>query len=139
MIVKIRDLMTESVVAAQPHQSVDHVRKMLKKNKVHAVPVVASDQTVVGIVSTADLASDLKPGTPIKHVMTDRVFTIPAYNNVNKAARLMRSHRLHHVVVTHEKKLAGMISSFDLLRLVEEHRYVAKPGPSQDRGQNNGS
>ena len=31
MTIKISELMTESVIAAQPHQSVEHVRNMLEK------------------------------------------------------------------------------------------------------------
>jgi hypothetical protein len=33
-------------------------------------------------------------------------------------------------VVTHEKKVVGILSSFDLLKLVEEHRWVPKNPPS---------
>ena len=41
----------------------------------------------------------------------------------------MRNHRIHHVVVTHEKKVVGILSAFDLLKLVEDHRFVMKSAP----------
>ncbi len=52
------------------------------------------------------------------------------------AARIMRNHGIHRVVVTHEHKVVGMLSAFDLLKLVEDHRYVAKnpPTPSKRKG-----
>ncbi|MCP4319597.1 MAG: hypothetical protein GY789_27340 [Hyphomicrobiales bacterium] len=34
----------------------------------------------------------------------------------------MRKNKIHHVVVTHQKQVVGLISSFDLLKLVEGHR-----------------
>jgi hypothetical protein len=37
------------------------------------------------------------------------------------------------VVVTHEKKVVGVLSSFDLLKLVEGHRFVAKNPPTESR------
>ena len=51
---------------------------------------------------------------------------MPQYNDASIAARIMRKNKIHHVVVTHEKKVVGLISSFDLLKLVEGHRFVMK-------------
>jgi CBS domain-containing protein len=65
--------------------------------------------------------------------MSEDVTVVPAYNNVDVAARIMRKHKIHHVVVTHEKKVVGIISSFDLLRLIEGHRFVAKDAPKPSR------
>ncbi len=136
MSVKVDELMTKSVVTAQPHHSVEHVRKMLEKNSIGAVPVVDSDGQPVGIISATDLAHDLKPGAPISHVMTEKVYTVPLYDDTSIAARIMRNHRIHRVVVTHEQKVVGMLSAFDLLKLVEEHRFVPKnaPTPSKRKG-----
>lgn len=134
MNVTVQDLMAEQVITAQPHHTVGHVRKLFQNNGIHAVPVVHSDGPLAGIVTTADLAEDLKEGTPVTKVMTERVYTIPAYNGVHLAARLMRNHGCHHVVVTHEQKVAGILSSMDLLSLVEQHRFVMKPGPPQKKG-----
>ena len=130
MNVKIADVMAKRVVTAQPHHTVEHVRNLLQRNRIHAVPVVGPDDEPLGIVSSADLANDLKNGTPVRHVMTESVRTVPAYNDASVAARIMRKHKIHHVVVTHEKQIVGMISSFDLLKLVEGHRFVVKGAPS---------
>lgn len=132
MNVKIADLMTRNVIQARPHQSVAHVRGLMERNHLHAVPVVDTEGQPVGIVSSFDLMAP-KDGTPVSHVMTERVYTIPQYNDVHHAARLMRNQQIHHVVVTHEKSVVGIISSFDLLRLVDEHRFVMKPGPTSRR------
>lgn len=133
MNAKIADLMAKRVVCAQPHHSVEHVRGMMDKNKIHAVPIVGPDNELLGLVSTADLMADLKPATPINTIMTEQVLAVPAYNDVSAAARVMRKHKIHHAVVTHEKKVVGMISSFDLLKLVEGHRFVMKPGPDKKK------
>ncbi|MDJ0779452.1 MAG: CBS domain-containing protein [Gammaproteobacteria bacterium] len=136
MNVKVEELMTRSVVTAQPHHSVEHVRQMLENNSISAVPVVDGDGHPIGIVSNTDLVADLKPHTPINHVMTEKVYTVPQYDDTSIAARIMRNHGIHRVVVTHEHKVVGMLSAFDLLKLVESHRYVAKnpPTPSKRKG-----
>ena len=136
MSIKVEELMTRSVITAQPHQSVEHVRSMLEKNSISAVPVVDSDGHPIGIVSSTDLVRELKPGSPISQVMTEKVYTVPQYDDTSIAARVMRNHKIHRVVVTHEKQVVGMLSAFDLLELVESHRYVAKkaPTPSKHKG-----
>jgi CBS domain-containing protein len=136
MSIKVEELMTKSVITAQPHQSVEHVRNMLENNSISAVPVVDSDGHPVGIVSSTDLVRELKPGSPISQIMTESVYTVPQYDDTSIAARVMRNHKIHRVVVTHEKQVVGMLSAFDLLELVESHRYVAKnaPTPSKRKG-----
>jgi len=133
MSVKISDVMTKRVVTAQPHHTVDHVRGILKRNRISALPITGPEHQPLGIVTTVDLASNLKGNTPIQHVMTEDVRTVPQYNDASTAARIMRKHKIHHVVVTHEKQVVGMISSFDLLKLVEGHRFVPKPGPKETK------
>ncbi len=130
MNVKIADLMKEQVVTAQPHHTLDHVRKMMSRNKVHVIPVVGSDEELHGIVSSSDLLDDVKGGSLVSQVMTKKVYNVPQYEDVHIAARVMRNHHVHHVVVTHEQKVVGILSAFDLLRLVEDHRFVMKGAPT---------
>jgi len=133
MNVKIADLMAKRVITAQPHHSVDHIRGLLDRNRIHAVPIVGPDGEPSGIVTTADLVPKLKGETPVKRIMSDRVYCLPAYNDVSTAARLMRKHKIHHVIVTHEKKVVGILSSLDLLKLLEDRRFVVKNAPSHQK------
>ena len=126
MTVKIADLMSKRVISAQPHHTVEHVRAMMHKNRILAVPIVGSDGEPVGIVTSSDLMNGHNDQSPINKVMTEQVYKLPAYNNVDVAARVMRKHKIHHVVVTHEQEVVGIISSFDLLELVENRRFEAK-------------
>lgn len=133
MNVRIADIMSSTVVTVQPHHSLAHVRKLMQRNDVHALPVTSTDGEVQGIVSSHDLIDSYKEHTPVSQIMVREVYTIPQYNDVHQAARLMRNHHIHHVVVTHEKKVVGILSSFDLLSLVEEHRFVMKGAPQNPR------
>lgn len=42
----------------------------------------------------------------------------------------MRNHEIHRVVVTHEHRVVGVLSAFDLLELVEDHRFVTSNAPT---------
>jgi predicted transcriptional regulator len=130
MNTRVAELMSKSVVTAEPHHSIEHVRQLLDRNGISSVPVVDSDGQPVGIVSVTELAHELKAGSPISIIMTKKVYVVPKYEDTSIAARIMRNHKIHHVVVTHEKEVVGVLSAFDLLKLVEDHRYVAKNPPT---------
>ena len=123
---KIRDLMTANVVTAKRHHTVAQVKASLRKRKIGSLPVVDVDDHPIGIVSSLDLLDEVSKDSPVSRVMTKPVYTIPQYSDVHIAARMMRNHKVHHLIVTHEKEVVGVISSFDLLRLVEKHRFVEK-------------
>lgn len=130
MNIKVKDLMSGRVVLARPHDTVEHLRGVIKRNRIHAIPVVDADGAPAGMVSSADLAGDLKGGTPVSGVMTEKVYVVAQYEDVAIAARMMRNHRIHHLVVTHEKQVVGILSSLDLLKLVEDHRFAMKGAPT---------
>ncbi len=137
MNAKVADLMVSQVMTTTPHQTFGHVKKVLREHKASCMPVVNSDGEPVGIVSASDLLQDHPDGMPVSEFMTEKVFTIPQYNDVSAAARVMRNHKIHHVVVTHEKKVVGIISSYDLLKLVEDHRFVMKNAPTSSKKKTN--
>ncbi len=60
MTVKIADLMAKRVIAAELHHTVEHVRRLMERNRIHAVPVVGPNGAPFGIITTADLARRVK-------------------------------------------------------------------------------
>ena len=129
MNVKIADLMITPVMTTTPHQSMGHVKKVMRDNKAGCMPVVNPDHEPLGVITTNDLMGNFPDGARVSDHMTEKLYTVPQYNDVSIAARVMRNHKIHHVIVTHEKKVVGIISSYDLLKLVEDHRFVMKNPP----------
>ena len=134
--IKVDELMVPQVVTTQPHVTVGHVKGMMRNANVRVIPVLGPDGEPTGIVSASDLLDHLSDQTPVSHVMTEKVYTIPQYEEISVAARMMRNHRIHHLVVTHEQRVVGILSTFDLIQLVEGKRFVMKnPGtPSARKG-----
>lgn len=133
MNARVKDIMTNRVLAVTPHQTVGHVRDLMARRRIQALPVTGPEGEVVGIVTTADLLRARKDTSPVGRLMTRDVVTIPDYASVSKAARTMRNRHIHHLVVTLDGRLIGMLSTYDLLKLVEEHHFVAKNAPSPPR------
>lgn len=133
MNIRIADIMTKRVVVAQPHHTIGHVRQVMERNRIGALPIVGPDNEALGIVTSSDLLRRHKDESPCSRIMSDGVRAVPAYNEVSVAARIMRKHKIHHVVVTKEKKVVGMISSFDLLKLVDGNRFQLRQAPTPTR------
>ena len=133
MNVKIQDLMSSQVMTTTRHRSLGHVRELMSKHSIHAMPVVDTDGEPLGMVTSSDLLDGKGDGSKVSSVMTRDVVTVPAYSEPRLAARIMRNKHIHRLVVTHEKKVVGILSSFDLLRLVEDHSFRAKQAPKTRR------
>ena len=74
MSVKVQALMASQVVAAQPHQTVSHVRKMLGRNGIHAVPVVDSDPVTWARVIEVNLTGTFHLSRAVVPVMQQHGF-----------------------------------------------------------------
>ena len=126
MNIKVKDLMVGSVITTMPHKTVGHAQSIMSKNNIKSIPIVDGDNNVKGILTSTDILNGASETTPVSHVMIKDVYTVPAYSDVHIAARVMRNHKINHLVVTDEKKIVGVLSAHDLLRLVEDHRCVMK-------------
>jgi CBS domain-containing protein len=131
MNVKVNELMVSPVMTLSPHQTVGHAKNLMLDKQIHSLPVTGSDGQLVGIISMSDLLDGAADGTPVSKVMSTHVYTVPQYADPSVAARVMRNHKIHHVVVTHEQQIVGTLSSFDLLKLVEDHRFAMKQAPQK--------
>lgn len=122
-LLHVRQIMSKAVVTVSPSDSVAHVRRMLRQNNVSAVPVVVRGNVLVGLVTDKDLVHKLpdEERLTVSKIMQRRVHTLSGDAQVRILAMIMRAHRIHHVVVVNNRHVKGIVSSFDLLKLV--------PGP----------
>lgn len=125
--------MVPTVIVGKEDNTVGEVRELMEEKGIHALPIVSSEGQVVGMVTSSDVLGDEPPDMPVCEIMSTKVYTVPRYDGVHIAARVMRNHKLHHVVVTDEKRVVGIVSSFDLLKLVEDHRFTMKHPPNESK------
>jgi len=122
----VDDLMTKSAITITRHETLGAAQQRMTKHKIHSLPVVDGEGELIGVLTTTDLVSRPSPETLVGQIMSRDLHTIPRYSGLAAAARTMRKHKIHHLVVTHEKKVVGVLSSFDLLKLIEQRRFVIR-------------
>ncbi|MGY1616205.1 HPP family protein [Geodermatophilus sp. SYSU D00691] len=128
-----RDVMTREVVMVGPDTSAKYAAEVMAERGFAALPVVDEDDLLVGIVAEADVLRDRMPSDPRLHarrdadeaappsllvrgVMTPRVRTVDAGDDLADIARLFVDDRLRSVPVLEHGRLVGIVSRRDLLR-----------------------
>jgi CBS domain-containing protein len=130
--VTVAELMRSPVMTITKHQTIGHARDLMAEHRVSALPVVGPADEPLGMLTASDLVDGHghPDGAPVSAAMSPDPYTVPPGEGPHVAARIMRNHHLHHVLVVDQQRVVGMLSSFDLLKLVEDHRYQAKQPPT---------
>ncbi len=131
---QVRDVMTREVVTVGPDTSAKDVAAVMAERGFAAVPVVDTDDRLVGIVAEVDVLRDRLPQDPRLHlrraegtggppppvsvgeVMTEAVRTVEPGSDLADVARLFVDHRLRSAPVLDGDRLVGIVSRRDLLR-----------------------
>jgi CBS domain-containing protein len=116
--VLIRDVMTESVVTAEPERTVREVAELMRERNVGSV-VLVEDARPVGFVTDRDLAlSVIADGRDLSDHVADHasspVITADPGMGVEEGADLMVRHGVRRLVVVDGDRLTGIVTLDDL-------------------------
>lgn len=117
---KVRDIMTTSVVPVHPQESVEVAARKLAHYNIGALPVCERDGQICGMVTDRDLvirclAANRSPATTtVGQIMTGRVISVRGDMEVSAAAHLMGRQQVRRLPVTENGRLCGMLSLGDL-------------------------
>ena len=117
---KLKDIMTNSVVRIHPEESVAAAARILARYNIGALPVCGSDGKICGVVTDRDLvtrciASARSPEhTQVREIMTGRIVTASPEMEIGVAAHLMGRQQIRRLPVVEDGKLCGMVSLGDL-------------------------
>jgi len=117
---KVSEIMMSGVTTIGAGESARQAQHLMQKHGVHALPVVGEGGKLLGIVTSTDLIKEHYPESLVARFMTTDVQTVQPDTLIESAAQLMRENEIHHLVVLEEGKVVGMLSTFDLLRLMEK-------------------
>jgi CBS domain-containing protein len=120
---------TSEVFAVAPEDSVFAAIKLMAEKGIGAALVMQGAQ-LVGIVSERDYARKVilhgksSGNTPVREVMTAKVFVVGQHASVEHCMQMMTSHRIRHLPVVDGDNVIGVISIGDLVKAVIEDQQV---------------
>lgn len=148
------DIMTTKVITVTPGAEVHDIAQILLDHRISAVPVLDSDDKLVGIVSEGDLVRRIETGTEPRtswwlslfgtnaerdvefikshgrkaaDVMTRNPITVAPGTPIIDVAKTLEKRRIKRVPVVSEGRLVGIISRANLL-----HGLASAPPPNKD-------
>jgi len=132
---KCIEVMTKSPVCCLPSDMVVDAAKLMKGGNIGSIPVIENDQTrrLVGIVTDRDLAMKVVAegqdarSTRVEAVMTRKVVTCGAEEDLQKALDSMSEHQLRRIpVVDAENKVIGIIAQADVATRLNQAEKTAE-------------
>ena len=140
---RVRELMTESVITIGPEAPIKDVARILVDNRISGVPVCDIEGDLLGVVSEGDILykehdpTEPHLGGPLgwivdgspsyaarikaaaltaRKAMTSPAITIAPYESVAQAARLMSECGVNRLPVVEDERLVGIVTRADLVR-----------------------
>jgi CBS domain-containing protein len=138
--------MRRHVLTVDPQMTVADVLQLFLEQQITGAPVVNEDEKLIGVISQSDLLryqrrapppasavpsyylesngtllvdhvrSEARDTTRVRDLMTPAVFMTKDTAPVQALARFMLRKHVHRVLVTCRGKLAGIVTTMDLLR-----------------------
>lgn len=132
----VTKIMSRHLVTVHHGDPISKVRRIIRDEGVHHVPVVSGDQ-LLGLISYSDIlrvsfgdafnADERAVDATLDHTMTIEqlmardVTTLTEQSTIREAAELLAQGKFHSLPVVSGRKLVGMVTSSDLIRhLVEK-------------------
>jgi len=136
----VREWMHEGVIVCAPETTLPEVAQTMKTHQISALVVVNTDGLALGVISRTDLANAgfIEPymrhwrGMTARHLMTSPVISVGAGTPVADALDLLRTRKIHRLVVTEAvpggERPIGILSLTDVVRHVDVGEISAARG-----------
>jgi CBS domain-containing protein len=120
----VKDVMTKDVAYVSLPGNRDQVLKTLQKSHVSGVPVVKKDE-VVGIITRSDILRNREEDQTAL-LMTRNPVIVTSENTVEEASELLLKHEIRRLPVVDGKKLVGIITVADIVRVAADMSIQAR-------------
>lgn len=156
---KASDIMTTTVVTVGPDDTVRHAAELMARHHISALPVVASDGRLLGVVSEGDLLHreethtekrrswwlDLVTGyeqrakeyvksfgSKVHDVMTPNAVTVSESASLSEIAEILESKHIKRVPVLRGAKIVGIVSRANLVQAIASLPHLIVPDTKPD-------
>ena len=110
------------VATIAPEASIKRAADWLSAKNIGALVVVTSENAVLGLISEREIVhafsryGEAAGSMSVKDIMTYGVTTVSPDDSVNRVMNLMTHHRVRHMPVLRDGKLAGIVSIGDVVK-----------------------
>lgn len=137
--VLVRDIMNSPVITAGPSDTVVDIASKMKEHNIGSV-IITENEKPVGIVTDWDVVSkvvagNLDPSSVDGAKVMQTIHTVEAGEGITEAARILRKNNIKRLGVVYKDRLAGIISSSDVIAVTPELVDVVSEKAAMIRGE----
>lgn len=127
----VSEIMATDLVVVSPYEDLTVVDKIFTEKKIHHIPVVDKFE-LVGLVSKSDYLKfayglsrvsgtiehtddKLLKGIKVSELMVKGIAKLSPNDRITTAAQIFKENLFHAIPIVDDKKLVGIITTFDLL------------------------
>mgnify|MGYP005662763293 CR=1 FL=1 len=129
---KIRNYIAESLLSILPSATILEASHAMHDNEIHSLLVEESGE-YIGIITNHDISrkvvsEKLDPGIAyVSSIMTTPVIKMDCQKSMEEAAQIMRENNVHHLIVTENDQMLGILS------ITDYSKYLVKKLPQNDK------
>lgn len=137
--VLVRDIMNSPVITAGPGDHVVDIAMKMKEHNIGSV-IITENEKPVGMVTDWDVVSkvvakNLDPSSIEAEKVMQSIHTVEAGEGITEAARILRKNNIKRLGVVYKDRLAGIISSSDVIAVTPELVDVVSEKAAMIRGE----
>ena len=110
------EVMTRAVVAVRDDRAISDAAQLLVEHGISGMPVVDSEDTVVGIITERDVLLRHELIRFVSDVMTPTVLTVEESTPLVDIVDILLTHSIKRVPVLREGRVVGIVSRSDVIR-----------------------
>lgn len=120
--VLVKDIMSKSLISADPMTTVYQIAKLMEKGEIGAI-LVKKNGSPAGIITDRDFATKIATqkhplDTPVDKVASYPLQTINSNDSILIAADKMCTKKIRKLAVVDDKKVIGIITSTDIVNRI---------------------
>ncbi|HWQ68010.1 MAG TPA: CBS domain-containing protein [Methanospirillum sp.] len=135
--VRVRDIMTRSLLVQPPDCPLSMVTKVMTGNQFRRLPIVQND-VLFGIITATDIVKYIGSGkvfeqlitgnvteamgVPVRELITGNLYTADPGQLITEAARQMLEKGVGALPVIEDSRLIGLVTEFDLVKAFSEEQ-----------------
>jgi len=126
----VSTIMSTKLFTVGPEDSLRTVKKLMDTKRIHHMPVVGEDNSLLGLITTADLLKlnrthESMLDIPAKNVMTTRLAVLEPTAKVGTAAEIFMENLFHAIPIVNEnsRELLGIVTTHDVLKYSYDKEY----------------
>ena len=117
----VDDFMEKNVITIEESSSIKNAAKKMDEANIGSILVTKNDEPI-GIITERDFVRryavmGISLSNPVEDIMTVPLITIDSNDTIWEAAELMKIHNIHKLPVIKDKKIVGIITNSDLVKI----------------------